>query len=92
MPCPYGNDQHSLLAITVLTLSAPKALIMEKPSSVTHHEEMLDSNELKHSVTETKGAIADRITEHQLTLKEVWKSHPALVGWSLYWSMCAIGW
>ncbi|KAL1600758.1 hypothetical protein SLS60_007146 [Paraconiothyrium brasiliense] len=65
---------------------------MEKPSSIEHHEGVLNSNELKHSVTETKGAIADNINEHQLTLKEVWKKHPALIGWSFYWSMCAIGW
>jgi len=65
---------------------------MEKPISVTQYAEDIHPNELKHSVTETKGAIADNITEHQLTLKEVWKNHPALIGWSFYWSMCAVGW
>ncbi|KAJ8117777.1 hypothetical protein OPT61_g1105 [Boeremia exigua] len=65
---------------------------MEKPSSVIHHEEKIQPSELQHSVTQTKAAIADNITEHHLTLRDVWKHHPALIGWSFYWSMCAIGW
>lgn len=65
---------------------------MEKPSSVVIHEENINSNELKYSITEAKGAIADNIIEHQLTLGDVWKNHRPLIGWSLYWSMCAIGW
>ncbi|KAH6618791.1 general substrate transporter [Boeremia exigua] len=65
---------------------------MEKPTSVTHHEETITPDGLKRSITETKGAIADNITEHQLTLGDVWRDHRALIGWSFYWSMCAIGW
>lgn len=65
---------------------------MDKPSSVTHHEEAMDASDLKHSITQAEGALADNTTEHQLTLRVVWKNHPALIGWCFYWSMCAIGW
>ncbi|KAM0420260.1 hypothetical protein ACHAPT_011918 [Fusarium lateritium] len=35
---------------------------------------------------------ADRQAEHDLTLKQVLRHHPALVGWSFYWAIAAIGW
>lgn len=65
---------------------------MEKPYSITYHKETVSPNELNHSVTDTKGVIADSITEHGLSLREIWKNRPALISWSFYWSMCAVGW
>ncbi|KAE9373956.1 general substrate transporter [Stipitochalara longipes BDJ] len=37
-------------------------------------------------------ATADIDTEHQLTLGHVWKHHKAIIGWSFFWAMCAVGW
>ncbi|KAH8599234.1 general substrate transporter [Bisporella sp. PMI_857] len=31
-------------------------------------------------------------TEHQLTFRDVWKYHKAIIGWSFFWAMCAVGW
>lgn len=59
-------------------------------TSTTHHAEDV-SPDMKTTMV-IEGANADNVTEHQLTMKEVWKNHPALIGWSMYWSMCAIGW
>ncbi|KAH7558305.1 hypothetical protein BM1_05577 [Bipolaris maydis] len=60
---------------------------MEKPASTTYHEEIIgENNKTAQAVT------ADNINEHQLTLGQVFKKHPALVGWSFFWSMCAVGW
>lgn len=30
--------------------------------------------------------------EHQLTVKEVFVKHPALVWWAFYWAMTGVGW
>jgi sugar porter (SP) family MFS transporter len=35
---------------------------------------------------------ADRQLEHDLSLRDVFKRHPAIVGWSFYWAMAAVGW
>jgi hypothetical protein len=37
-------------------------------------------------------ATADIDTVHQLTLGHVWKHHKAIIGWSFFWAMCAVGW
>ena len=37
-------------------------------------------------------AKADVEAEHQLTFRDVWKHHKAIIGWSFFWAMCAIGW
>ncbi|KAF4458226.1 maltose permease [Fusarium albosuccineum] len=35
---------------------------------------------------------AERQAEHDMTLKQVLRQHPALVWWCFYWSIAAIGW
>jgi hypothetical protein len=30
--------------------------------------------------------------ERQLTFRDIWKHHRAIIGWSFFWAMCAIGW
>jgi hypothetical protein len=37
-------------------------------------------------------AKADVEAEHQLTFRAVWKNHKAIIWWSFFWAMCAIGW
>lgn len=40
----------------------------------------------------TDAVNADRQLEHDLTLKDVFRRHPAIVAWSFYWAMAAVGW
>ncbi|KFA56682.1 hypothetical protein S40293_06223 [Stachybotrys chartarum IBT 40293] len=35
---------------------------------------------------------ADRQEEHDLTLRQLFRRHPAIVGWSFFWAMAAVGW
>ncbi|VTT83770.1 unnamed protein product [Fusarium fujikuroi] len=35
---------------------------------------------------------ADRQAEHELTLKQCFQKHPAIVWWCFYWSIAAVGW
>ncbi|KAK8931769.1 hypothetical protein H634G_04288 [Metarhizium anisopliae BRIP 53293] len=32
------------------------------------------------------------LLEHELTIKDVFNRHPALIWWSFYWSMAGVGW
>ncbi|RHZ66733.1 putative MFS alpha-glucoside transporter [Aspergillus thermomutatus] len=60
----------------------------EKDLSVQHDEAIGPS-----SIAEKKmRTTADNDHEHSLTLRDVWKHHKPLIGWSFYWAMCAIGW
>ncbi len=34
----------------------------------------------------------DHQLEHELTVKDVFTRHPALVWWAFYWSMAGVGW
>ncbi|OAQ62967.1 maltose permease [Pochonia chlamydosporia 170] len=34
----------------------------------------------------------DHQLEHELTVKDVFKKHPAVVWWSFFWSMAGVGW
>lgn len=36
--------------------------------------------------------MIDQEAEHRLTIYYVWKHHKAILGWSFYWGMCAVGW
>jgi hypothetical protein len=36
--------------------------------------------------------ITDNVHEHQLTFREVARHHKALIWWSFYFAMCAVGW
>ncbi|KAH7240531.1 hypothetical protein FSOLCH5_010732 [Fusarium solani] len=38
------------------------------------------------------GVNADRQAEHDLTLRQVLRHHPALIGWSFFYAVAAIGW
>ncbi len=34
----------------------------------------------------------DHQAEHELSIREVLRNHPALVWWCFYWSMAGVGW
>lgn len=34
----------------------------------------------------------DHKLEHRMTVKEVFTNHPALVWWTFFWAMAAVGW
>jgi hypothetical protein len=34
----------------------------------------------------------DHNVEHALTVKQVFKNHPAVVWWCFFWAMAAVGW
>jgi hypothetical protein len=36
--------------------------------------------------------VADNEEEHRLTFADIWKHHKAIIWWSFYFAMCAIGW
>ncbi|XP_014551203.1 hypothetical protein COCVIDRAFT_42468 [Bipolaris victoriae FI3] len=59
---------------------------MKKPASTTYHEELF-----RETSKTAQAATVDNINEHQLTLGQVFKKHPALIGWSFFWSICAVG-
>jgi hypothetical protein len=86
-----ANMEKSNIEKSTLEKSTMDKSNMEKSSTVAHHEQV-GLDEHRQGVSEFKGAAADNATEHQLTLGQVWKHHRGLVGWSLFWSMCAIGW
>lgn len=65
-----------------------KASVSPTPSSdLVEHIEPVAHNDLK-----TSFAKANIDQEHQLTFRDVWKHHKAIIGWSFFWAMCAIGW
>ncbi|KAF9878858.1 maltose permease [Colletotrichum karsti] len=60
---------------------------MEKPGAVDHLEPSVSHHDPKG------GAIAaTNRQELDLTVKEVFKNHKAIVWWCFYWAMAAIGW
>jgi hypothetical protein len=44
------------------------------------------------SVITDRNVITDNVHEHQLTFIEVARYHKALIWWSFYFAMCAVGW
>ncbi|KAH6684802.1 general substrate transporter [Halenospora varia] len=64
---------------------------MEKDSSITP-----STDAVEHAETATNGdGKLDQAyveTEHQLTFRDVWRNHKAIIGWSFFWAMCAVGW
>ena len=59
-----------------------------------HHEEVCGQAPSDLSTLEAKGdgITVDNDLEHQLTLRDIIKHHKALVFWSFFWALCAIGW
>ncbi|CAM1502765.1 Fc.00g075410.m01.CDS01 [Cosmosporella sp. VM-42] len=48
---------------------------------------------VEHSADpKTETMVTERQAEHDLTLKQVLRNHPALVWWSFYWAMAGVGW
>jgi hypothetical protein len=60
------------------------------PSPSTDLVEHVDP--VAHSDVKPTLPNADIDQEHQLTFRDAWKHHKAIVGWSFFWAMCAIGW
>ena len=58
----------------------PSTILVEKAENTANDDRKLSL------------ARADIETEHQLTFRDVWKHHKAIIGWSFFWAMCAIGW
>lgn len=57
----------------------------------TFHNEIVPEqcdarDEKRNSVAE------DARQEHTLTLREVFKNHRPLAGWTFFWALCAVGW
>ncbi|EON67630.1 hypothetical protein W97_06773 [Coniosporium apollinis CBS 100218] len=65
---------------------------MDKATAAEYQEKRGASVASASHVKETFGATIDNEQEHQLTLRYVFKHHKALIGWSFYWAMCAVGW
>lgn len=65
---------------------------MEESKSEAQHNETPIPVNMIHDTPETKGAVTDNDTEHNLTLLQLWKESPGVICWSFYWAMCAIGW
>ncbi|KAF5024667.1 hypothetical protein F66182_3289 [Fusarium sp. NRRL 66182] len=42
--------------------------------------------------SKSQAVDADRKAEHELTFKQCFRQHPALVWWCFYWSIAAVGW
>lgn len=59
---------------------------------MVQHDETLVPVETSQDTLDIKGAATENEVEHSLTLRQLWKESPAVIGWSFYWSMCAIGW
>lgn len=43
-------------------------------------------------VVKEQALQADHSLEHDTTVKQVFRNHPALVWWCFYWAMAAVGW
>ena len=65
---------------------------MEKAADTLHEGVTLQT----HATPSAEGAedklTADAEQEHHLTIRDIWKNHKGLMGWSFFWAMCAIGW
>lgn len=47
---------------------------------------------VEHVDSKTENVGIERQAEHDLTLKQVFRNHKALVWWSFFWAMAAVGW
>jgi hypothetical protein len=66
---------------------------MEKLPSDFPSTDMIETTRPVASDAPTRSlAKVDIEAEHQLTFRHVWKHHKAIIGWSFFWAMCAIGW
>ena len=66
---------------------------MEKTADTLHEEVTLQAPYGNASANGAGNKLAaDADQEHHLTIRDIWKSHKALMGWSFFWAMCAIGW
>ncbi|KAE8371878.1 maltose permease [Aspergillus bertholletiae] len=63
-----------------------KSLPEKLEASTVEHEEHSPPDLKQSSLT------GDNEHEHSLTLADVYRNHKAIIGWSFYWAMCAIGW
>jgi hypothetical protein len=65
---------------------------MEKASSFPSTDLVEEAEPVTNDNRKLSLAKADVEAEHQLTFRDVWKHHKAIIGWSFFWAMCAIGW
>jgi hypothetical protein len=65
---------------------------MEKTSGVPSTEFVENTGAVVNGGHKPGLATADIEMEHQLTFRDVWKHHKAIIGWSFFWAMCAVGW
>ena len=71
----------------------------DKNQSPLYVEKVSDSSiadmkdaERRGSVITDGNVITDNVQEHQLTFMDVARYHKALIWWSFYFAMCAVGW
>jgi len=63
--------------------------MMDKPNTeTTVHNESLHGS----TMIDKAALRADRIDEEGLTFRYVARHHPALVWWSFFYAMAAVGW
>jgi hypothetical protein len=65
---------------------------MDKASSFPSTDLVENAEPVTNDDRKLSLAKADVEAEHQLTFRDVWKHHKAIIGWSFFWAMCAIGW
>lgn len=65
-----------------------------KPAAHSIHDEATAKpNVTNQEYADLKGGLQmDRQEEQTLTIRQAIRDHPALVWWSFYWSMAAVGW
>jgi hypothetical protein len=67
------------------------ASYLETKVSDTPIADMKDPDRRGSAITD-RNVITDNVHEHQLTFLEVARHHKALIWWSFYFAMCAVGW
>ncbi len=65
---------------------------MEKVSGSPNTEALEHADPVANGERKFSQAMVDVDSEHQLTFGDVWKNHKAIIGWSFFWAMCAVGW
>ncbi|GAO13737.1 uncharacterized protein UV8b_01619 [Ustilaginoidea virens] len=63
-----------------------------KTEPVTLEGRRLDVQDVQHVHLKHETVRINRTLEHELAVRDVFANHPALVWWSFYWSMAAVGW
>jgi hypothetical protein len=61
-------------------------MVDEKTHDTAEHEHVVEHQPKQDALG------YHRSEEDSLTMTHIWKNHKAIIGWSFYWALCAIGW